>query len=153
MDLNKFTIKSQQALQEAQQSATEHQNQALENGHVLKGVLKTDKHVTPFILKKIGANPKMIEQALDQIIADEFIKYNKDILLERLRKERIACGVLNSINDLENHPQLRKVKCIIGNEEVELIAPPSIVKGEKNRISKIPNIGENSIDIRKEFNE
>ena len=56
----------------------------------------------------------------------EFIKYNKDILLERLRKERIACGVLNSINDLENHPQLRKVKCIIGNEEVELIAPPSI---------------------------
>ena len=30
--------------------------------------------------------------ALDQIIADEFIKYNKDILLERLRKERIACG-------------------------------------------------------------
>ena len=91
--------------------------------------------------------------ALDQIIADEFIKYNKDILLERLRKERIACGVLNSINDLENHPQLRKVKCIIGNEEVELIAPPSIVKGEKNRISKIPNIGENSIDIWKEFNE
>ena len=69
MDLNKFTIKSQQALQEAQQSATEHNNQALENGHVLKGVLKTDKHVTPFILKKIGANPKMIEQALDQIIA------------------------------------------------------------------------------------
>jgi hypothetical protein len=53
-----------------------------------------------------------------------------------LRKERIACGVLNSINDLENHPQLRKVKCTIGNEEVELIAPPSIVKGEKNRISK-----------------
>ena len=69
MDLNKFTIKSQQALQEAQQSATEHQNQALENGHVLKGILTTDKHVTPFILKKIGANPKMIEQALDQIIA------------------------------------------------------------------------------------
>ena len=84
MDLNKFTIKSQQALQEAQQSATEHNNQALENGHVLKGVLKTDKHVTPFILKKIGANPKMIEQALDQIIADEFIKYNKDILTDIL---------------------------------------------------------------------
>ena len=91
--------------------------------------------------------------ALDQIILNEFIKYNKDVLLERLRRGKIACGVLNSINDLENHPQLRKVKCIIGDEEVELIAPPSIIEGEENKISKIPNIGENSINIRKEFNE
>ena len=91
--------------------------------------------------------------ALDQIISNEFIKYNKDVLLERLRRGKIACGVLNSINDLENHPQLRKVKCIIGGEEVELIAPPSIIEGEENKISKIPNIGENSINIRKEFNE
>ena len=91
--------------------------------------------------------------ALDQIISNEFIKYNKDLLLERLRRGKIACGVLNSINDLENHPQLRKVKCIIGGEEVELIAPPSIIEGEENKISKIPNIGENSINIRKEFNE
>ncbi|MBJ85432.1 MAG: carnitine dehydratase [Pelagibacterales bacterium] len=91
--------------------------------------------------------------ALDKIISNEFIKYNKDLLLERLRRGKIACGVLNSINDLENHPQLRKVKCIIGDEEVELIAAPSIIEGEENKISKIPNIGENSINIRKEFNE
>jgi len=90
---------------------------------------------------------------LDQIISNEFVKHNKDILLERLRKAKIACGVLNSIDDLENHPQLRKVKCTLGNEEVELIAPPSIVLGEENNISKVPNIGENSFDIRKEFNE
>ena len=90
---------------------------------------------------------------LDKIISNEFSKYNKDILLKRLRKAKIACGVLNSINDLENHPQLRKVKCTIGNEEVELIAPPSIVLGEENNISKVPVIGENSFDIREEFNE
>ncbi|MAC41298.1 MAG: carnitine dehydratase [Pelagibacterales bacterium] len=90
---------------------------------------------------------------LDKIISKEFIKYDKDLIVERLRKEKIACGVLNSIEDLEKHPQLRKIKCTIGDQEVELIAPPSIVLGEKDIISKVPSVGENSINIREEFNE
>ena len=90
---------------------------------------------------------------LDVIISREFIKYDKDILVERLRKEKIACGVLNSIEDLEKHPQLRKVKCTIEDEEVELIAPPSIILGEENSIIKVPKIGEHSLNIREEFNE
>ena len=69
MDLSKFTIKSQQALQEAQQQALAQENQSVENGHLLKGVLATDQAVAPFLLKKIGANPAIMEQALDQIIA------------------------------------------------------------------------------------
>jgi hypothetical protein len=36
---------------------------------------------------------------------------------------------------------------------VELIAPPSIVLGEEDIISKVPRVGENSINIREEFNE
>jgi crotonobetainyl-CoA:carnitine CoA-transferase CaiB-like acyl-CoA transferase len=90
---------------------------------------------------------------LDVIISREFIKYDKDILVERLRKEKIACGVLNSIEDLEKHPQLRKVKCTIEDEEVELIAPPSIILGEENSIIKVPKIGEHTLNIREEFNE
>jgi len=90
---------------------------------------------------------------LDEIISNEFIKYDKDLIVERLRKEKIACGVLNSIEDLEKHPQLRKIKCTIGDQEVELIAPPSIVLGEEDIISKVPRVGENSINIREEFNE
>lgn len=90
---------------------------------------------------------------LDKIISKEFIKYDKDLIVERLRKEKIACGVLNSIEDLEKHPQLRKIKCTIGDQEVELIAPPSIVLGEKDIISKVPSVGENSTNIREEFNE
>jgi len=90
---------------------------------------------------------------LDAIISREFIKYDKDILVERLRKEKIACGVLNSIEDLEKHPQLRKVKCTIEDEEVELIAPPSIILGEENSIIKVPKIGEHTLNIREEFNE
>ena len=90
---------------------------------------------------------------LDKIISNEFVKYDKDLIVERLRKEKIACGVLNSIEDLEKHPQLRKIKCIIGDQEIDLIAPPSIVLGEENIISKVPRVGENSINIREEYNE
>ena len=90
---------------------------------------------------------------LDKIISNEFVKYDKDLIVERLRKEKIACGVLNSIEDLEKHPQLRKIKCTIGDQEIDLIAPPSIVLGEENIISKVPRVGENSINIREEYNE
>lgn len=89
---------------------------------------------------------------LDQIISIEFLKFDKDILLKRLRDQKIACGVLNSIQDLEKHPQLRKVKCLIGNDEIELIASPSIIIGEENYIGEVPDIGSNSEDIRIEFN-
>ncbi len=69
MDLNKFTIKSQQVLQEARQQALAKENQSVENGHILKAIFAIDKSVAPFLLKKIGANPTIMEQALDQIIA------------------------------------------------------------------------------------
>ena len=90
---------------------------------------------------------------LDKIISNEFVKYDKDLIVERLRKEKIACGVLNSIEDLEKHPQLRKIKCTIGDQEIDLIAPPTIVLGEENIISKVPRVGENSTNIREEYNE
>ena len=47
---------------------------------------------------------------LDKIVADEFKKYDKNDLVARLRTEKIACGVLNSISDLSDHPQLKKLK-------------------------------------------
>ncbi|MBH87958.1 MAG: carnitine dehydratase [Pelagibacterales bacterium] len=89
---------------------------------------------------------------LDQIISKEFLKFDKDILLKRLRDSKIACGILNSIEDLDKHPQLRKVKCLVGNDEIELIASPSIIIGEENYIGEVPEIGHNSKEIRIEFN-
>jgi ATP-dependent Clp protease ATP-binding subunit ClpB len=43
MDLNKFTIRSQQAIQQAQTIATGLGQQVLENGHLLKGILEVDQ--------------------------------------------------------------------------------------------------------------
>jgi ATP-dependent Clp protease ATP-binding subunit ClpB len=68
MNLNNFTIKSQEVLQQAMQIATENTNQAIENGHLLKAIQNLDNNVTPFLLKKLEVNTNIFFQALDKII-------------------------------------------------------------------------------------
>ena len=68
MNLNNFTIKSQEAVQHAQQIATGSGHQSVETGHLLKGILVVDKNVTPFILQKLGVNINIFKQALNNII-------------------------------------------------------------------------------------
>jgi len=69
MDTDKFTIKAQEAVQRAQQIATEHQHQSIECTHLLKGILQVDENVFPFILKKLSMNGPQVESTLDQMIA------------------------------------------------------------------------------------
>ncbi len=68
MNLNNFTIKSQEAVQQAVQIATVNGQQAIENGHILKGILEVDENVTPFILKKLNVNTQMFSKTLDKIV-------------------------------------------------------------------------------------
>jgi ATP-dependent Clp protease ATP-binding subunit ClpB len=69
MDLNKFTIRSQQAIQQAQTIAAGLKDQQmLETGHLLKGMLEVDPDVTPFLLKKLNVNTATLQQALDRIV-------------------------------------------------------------------------------------
>jgi ATP-dependent Clp protease ATP-binding subunit ClpB len=69
MNLNNFTIKSQEAIQQAMQIATENGQQAIENGHILKAILEVDENVTPFILKKLGVNQTMFAKTVDAIVS------------------------------------------------------------------------------------
>lgn len=68
MNLNNFTIKSQEAIQQAMQIATVTGNQAIENGHILKAILEVDENVTPFILKKLGVNQSVFSKTVDAIV-------------------------------------------------------------------------------------
>ncbi len=68
MNLNNFTIKSQEAIQQAVQLATINGNQAIENGHVLKAILEVDENVTPFLLKKLGINAQVFDKTLESIV-------------------------------------------------------------------------------------
>ena len=68
MNLNNFTIKSQEAIQAAQQLAESNQQQSIETAHILKGILDTDENVLPFILKKSNINPDRIYNGVEKIV-------------------------------------------------------------------------------------
>jgi ATP-dependent Clp protease ATP-binding subunit ClpB len=68
MNLNNFTIKSQEAVQQAMQIAAQNSQQYIETGHLLKGILNVDENVTPFLLKKLNVNPQIIAKTVDSII-------------------------------------------------------------------------------------
>lgn len=68
MNLKNLTIKSQEALQQAQQIAQSLDQQQLENEHLFKGILEVDENVAPFILKKMNVNVNLFSQILDSTI-------------------------------------------------------------------------------------
>ncbi len=68
MNLNNFTIKSQEVLQQAQVLVQTFGQQQIENEHLLKAILEIDENVTPFILKKVGVNIEQLKTQNDQII-------------------------------------------------------------------------------------
>jgi len=68
MNFNNFTIKSQEAVQHAFVVAQGKQQQAIETGHILKGLFHEAENVVGFLLKKVGANPVVILQTLDRIV-------------------------------------------------------------------------------------
>ena len=68
MNLKNLTIKSQEALQEAQQIAQEYGHQQIENEHIFKAILTIDENVTPFILKKLHVNTILFAQILESTL-------------------------------------------------------------------------------------
>ena len=68
MNFNNYTLKSQEAVQKAQEIADADQNQAIETIHLLKGLLIVDDNVVPFLLKKMDVNLVILNQALDRIL-------------------------------------------------------------------------------------
>ena len=83
MNLNNYTIKSQEAIQQAQQIAQSHGHQQIENEHIFKGIFEVDENVLPFILKKLNVNVSILEQALDKQI-ESFSKVSgAELMLSR----------------------------------------------------------------------
>ncbi len=66
MNIQQFTIKSQEAIQQAQQLAQELGHQQVENEHLFKAIGMVDENVLPFLLKKLRVNPEMVGQILDK---------------------------------------------------------------------------------------
>ena len=69
MNLNNFTIKSQEAAQKAQELALSFTNQQIETSHLLKGMLLVDENVIVFLLKKLSVNINQLNTKTDELIA------------------------------------------------------------------------------------
>ncbi|PUZ25974.1 ATP-dependent chaperone ClpB [Chitinophaga parva] len=68
MNLNNFTIKSQETLQRAQQIAFNMQHQSLETGHLLKALLDDDDNSIDYLLKKNDVNTVLLQSKLDETL-------------------------------------------------------------------------------------
>ncbi|MFK7060100.1 ATP-dependent chaperone ClpB [Flavobacterium oreochromis] len=83
MNLNNLTIKSQEALQQAQQIAQGNDQQQLENEHIFKGILEVDENVAPFILKKLNVNVELFKKILESTIQSFPKVSGGDLMLSR----------------------------------------------------------------------
>ncbi|NAS13408.1 ATP-dependent chaperone ClpB [Poritiphilus flavus] len=66
MNINNFTIKSQEAIQQAQIIAQSMEHQQIENEHLYKAISEVDENVLPFILKKLNVNSNLVSQILEK---------------------------------------------------------------------------------------
>ena len=89
--------------------------------------------------------------ALNEIIAGVFGQWSRAVAMERLREAGIACGRLNSLDDLGHHPQVRFATVATPEGEVRLIAPPAQVEGSESALGAVPTVDEHGALIRAEF--
>jgi ATP-dependent Clp protease ATP-binding subunit ClpB len=68
MNFNNYTIKAQEAVQKATELAANNGQQAIEPGHLLFGVIKSDESIPSFLFKKLAVNQKNFEVALESVI-------------------------------------------------------------------------------------
>ena len=68
MNFEKYTIKSQEALQKSAEIAIGNHQQAIEPGHLLKAVLETDENVVSYLIKKLNINRTSLETRLAEVL-------------------------------------------------------------------------------------
>ena len=83
MNFNNYTIKTQEALQHAQQIAQGYGHQHIENEHVFKSIYVVDQNVLPFFFKKLNLNSTLVLQLLEKEL-ESFPKVSGgDIMLSK----------------------------------------------------------------------
>ncbi|MDG1273684.1 MAG: CaiB/BaiF CoA-transferase family protein [Alphaproteobacteria bacterium] len=113
------------------------------------------------VLQKPGlaSNEKVIDNVarlanrkfLDREIEDILSSLTRDEVRRRLIDAKIAFGAVNTIEDVVNHPALNKIQVDTPQGRIDVMAPPSTVKGEAIDVLSVPEIGQNNETIRLEF--
>ena len=101
MNFNNYTIKSQEAIQQAQQLAQGFGHQQIENEHIFKALFNVDENVLPFLLKKLNVNVSMLQQVLDKEL-ESFAKVSGgELMLSREASKALneASIIAKNMND------------------------------------------------------
>ena len=83
MNPNNFTIKTQEAIQQAQQITVGYGHQQIENEHLFKGISEVDENVLPFLLKKLNVNTSLLLQILEKELESFSKVEGSEIMLSR----------------------------------------------------------------------
>ena len=68
MNFDRYTIKSQEALQKSGSLASALGQQAIEPAHLMKSVMQADESIASFLIKKLNINKAVLEQKLEEIL-------------------------------------------------------------------------------------
>ncbi len=68
MQFDKFTLKSQEAIQSAQQLAKDNDNQEIQTAHLVKAIMTQPEGVVVPVLQKMGVDPSLTLSDINQII-------------------------------------------------------------------------------------
>ena len=71
MNFEKFTLKAQETVQQAQSLAESNSHGSIDNAHLLKAMILVDKDVLPYLLNKVNVDIKNIELVTDRILESE----------------------------------------------------------------------------------
>ncbi|RMB60489.1 ATP-dependent chaperone ClpB [Dokdonia sinensis] len=99
--MNNYTIKSQEAIQRAQQLAQELGHQQIENEHIFKAIFEVDENVTPYLLQKLNVNIGLLQQILAKTL-ESFPKVSGgDIMIGREANKALneAATIAKKMND------------------------------------------------------
>ncbi len=103
MNFNKFTIKSQEAVQKAIEMAQNENHQAVEPAHILKALLTDSENVTVNILKKVGVSIPAVMEQLNEIIkrfpivkgssvSGQYLSNQSKAMFDKAQKEADSLG-------------------------------------------------------------
>ena len=101
MNFNKYTIKSQEAIQRAQQLAQGLGQQDIQVEHIFKGIQEVDNNVLPFILKKLQVNTTTLNQTIEKALASYPKVQGGQMSLSRTAGEVLmeASNIAKKMND------------------------------------------------------
>ena len=89
--------------------------------------------------------------ALDEVVAKVFAQQDRDAMVERLERARVAYGRVSTMADLEAHPQNRRVTVDTPSGPATCLAPGALHDGRVPDFRPVPALGQHSEALRAEF--